>query len=112
MTLPSNEEIHGNPIPGHVSVSTIDDIVTLTMTEEAATAECPSHELVSLMADICGIKDQEHISLLFTALSKLSLKSINAAFLQQGIKVEGLLLPGKFSSTCTKLMDIDCIRRA
>lgn len=35
----------------------------------------------------------KHISLLFTTLSNLSLKSINAAFEQQGIKVEGLELP-------------------
>ncbi|KAJ4290882.1 hypothetical protein N0V90_010078 [Kalmusia sp. IMI 367209] len=92
MILP-DKEVYGNPIPGHVSISSVDNVLTLVMTEESATAECPSHELVSLLAEACGITDQKHISLLFTALSNLSLKSINAAFVQQGIKVEGLLLP-------------------
>jgi hypothetical protein len=58
-------------------------------------AECPSHELVTLIAETCRIKDQKHFSLLYTALSNLSLKSINSAFLQQGIRVEGLALGKK-----------------
>ena len=69
-----------------------DGSMTLVMTEEAATAECPSHELVSMLAQTCGIQEQHHITLLLIALGKSSLKSIKAAFLQQGIKVEGLLL--------------------
>lgn len=64
--------------------------MTWVMTEESATAECPSHEFVSMLAGMCGIQDQKHVSLLVTALSKLSLKSINTSFLQQGINVEGL----------------------
>jgi hypothetical protein len=88
----TNEEVYGNPIPGHVYISSADNVLTLIMTEETATADCPSHELVTLLAETCGIKDQKHISLLFTALSNLSLKKTNAAFLQQGIKVEGLIL--------------------
>ena len=87
-----NEEIYGNPIPGHVYITSADNLLTLVMTEETASADCPSHELVSLLAETCGIKDQKHISLIFTALSNLSLKKVNAAFLQQGIKVEGLVL--------------------
>lgn len=98
MVTPDNQEISGNPIAGHVSISSTDDTLTLIMTEETATAECPSHELISSLADICGIKDQKHISLLFTTLSNLPLKSINTAFVHQGIKVEGLLLPGMEAS--------------
>ena len=91
MKLPG-KEIHGNSIPGQVTISSTDNTFTLTMTEECATAECPSHELVSLLAETCSIKDQKHFSLLYTALSNLSMKSINSAFLQQGIRVEGLSL--------------------
>lgn len=67
--------------------------MTLVMTEETAAADYPSDELVSTLAQTCGIKEQQHITLLLLALSKSSVKSINAAFLRQGIKVEGLL-PG------------------
>lgn len=91
MTLPNKQEIHGNPIPGHVSISITADQLTLVMTEEAAIAECPSHELISLLAKTCGIEDQKHMSLLFTALSNASLQSIHSVFLKHGIKVEGLL---------------------
>jgi hypothetical protein len=66
--------------------------MTLVMTEETATAECPSQELVSMLALTCGIQEQQHMALLLIALGKSSLKSIKAAFLQQGIKVEGLLI--------------------
>ena len=94
MVTPDNQEIVGNPIAGHVSILSTDDTLTLIMTEDTATAELPSHELVSALAEICGITDQKHISLLFTTLSNIPLKSINTAYVQQGIKVEGLLLPG------------------
>jgi hypothetical protein len=88
----AGKEIQGNPIPGQVTISSTDNAFTLSMTEACAMAECPSHELVSLIAETCCIKDQKHFSLLYTALSNLSLKSINSAFLQQGIRVEGLSL--------------------
>jgi hypothetical protein len=88
----SNKEIHGKSIPGCVSIKSTDSSMTLVMTEETATADYPSHELVSMLALTCGIQEQHHITLLLIALGKSSLKSIKAAFMQQGIKVEGLLL--------------------
>ncbi|KAH8698045.1 hypothetical protein GQ44DRAFT_733432 [Phaeosphaeriaceae sp. PMI808] len=86
----AGSEIHGAPIPSQVTLTTTDDKLTLSMTEECATAECPPHELVSLSADTFGIKDSTHYSLLFTALSNSSMKSISSAFSKQGIQVEGL----------------------
>jgi hypothetical protein len=86
----AGKEIQGNPVPGQVTVRSTE--FTLYMTEKCATAECPSHELVSLLAEMCSIKDQKHFSLLYTVLSKVSLQSINTAFLQQGIRVDGLSL--------------------
>ena len=73
-------------------MTSADNILTLCMTEECATAECPPHELVSLMTETCLIKDQRHFSLMYIALGNASLKTINAAFLQQGIRPEGLRL--------------------
>jgi hypothetical protein len=88
----AGKEIQGNPIPGQVTVRSTENTFTLYMTEKCATAECPSHELVNLLAEMCSIKDQKHFSLLYTVLSKVSLRSINSAFLQQGIRVDGLSL--------------------
>jgi hypothetical protein len=87
-----NHVVHGEPIPGYVTFKSTDSVMTLMVTEEIATAEYPSHELISMLADICGVEKQSHITLLSTALCKLSVKSTNTAFLQQGVKVEGLLL--------------------
>jgi hypothetical protein len=84
--------VYGEPLPGYVTFTSTDSVLTLIVTEEIATAEYPSHELVSMLADICGIEKQSHITLLSTALCKLSVKSTNDAFLQQRINVEGLLL--------------------
>jgi hypothetical protein len=87
-----DQMVHGEPIPGYVTFKSTDSVMTLMVTEEIATAEYPSHELVSMLADICGIEKQSHVTLLSTALCKLSVKSTNTAFLQQGVRVEGLLL--------------------
>jgi hypothetical protein len=89
MTFP-NKKIHGNSIPGCVSIISTDSSMMLVMTEETATADYPAHELVNMLALKCGIQDQSHITLLLMVLGKSSPKSIQAAFLQQGIKVEGL----------------------
>jgi hypothetical protein len=88
----SNEKIHGKSIPGYVTIMSTDSSITLVMTEETAAAEYPPHELVSLLARTCGIQEQHHVTLLLIALGKSSLRSINAAFLQQGIRVDGLSL--------------------
>lgn len=87
-----SKEIIGKPISGYVCMKTTDSSITLMMTEETAAADYPSHDLVSMLALTCGIQEQQHVTLLLIALGNSSLKSINAAFLQQGIKVEGLLL--------------------
>lgn len=84
-------EIHGNPVRGQVSLSNTGDLLDLLMTEECAAAECPPYELVRLVADACEIKDPNHYSLLYTALSSSSMESISSAFTQQGICIKGLV---------------------
>ncbi|KAG9198551.1 hypothetical protein G6514_009853 [Epicoccum nigrum] len=91
LTVPF-DVIVGNEIPGNVCVIPAENTMTLVMTDEAAKAACPTQELVSALAQMCGIKEQRHIMLLFIVLSSLRLKSINAEFLQHGLEVEGLLL--------------------
>jgi uncharacterized protein (DUF1015 family) len=61
------------------------------MTKECAEAKCPPYELVALIADACEIKDVNHYSLLYTALSSASLESIFSTFTQQGICIKGLV---------------------
>jgi hypothetical protein len=85
-------QIHGSPIRGQVSLSKTGNLLNLLLTEECAAAKCPPNKLVSLIADICEIKDQNHFSLLYTALSSSSMESIFSAFIQQGIYIKGLVL--------------------
>jgi hypothetical protein len=87
----SGTEIHGSPVPGQVSPSHTGNMLNIMMTKECAEAECPPHELVTLIADACEIKNTTHYSLLFTALSRASLESIFSTFTQQGIAVKGLV---------------------
>ena len=84
-------EIHGSPVRGQVSLSNTADSLSLLMTEECAAAQCPPYELVNLLADVCGIKDPNHYSLLNTTLSSSSLEEISSTFTQQGISVRGLV---------------------
>lgn len=85
-------EIHGSPVDGQVSLSYTGNLLNVLMTEECAAAKCPPHKLVSLIADACEIKDPNHFSLLYTALSSSSMESIFSAFTQQGIYIkEGLV---------------------
>lgn len=84
-------EIDGSPICGQVSLSYTGNRLNLLMTEECAAAECPPYELVSSIADAFGIKDPNHYSLLYTALSNSSMESISSAFFQQGISIKGLV---------------------
>ena len=84
-------EIHGNPVHGQVSLSYTGNFLDLQMTEECAAAKCPPYELVSLIADACGIRDPNHYSLLLTALSTSSMESISSTFTHQGICVKGLV---------------------
>lgn len=85
-------EIHGSPVRGQVSLSYTVDSLNLLMTEDCTAAECPPYELVSLMADACGIEGPNHYSLLYAALSNSSMESISSTFTQQGIYVKGLVL--------------------
>jgi hypothetical protein len=93
-------EIHGSPVRGQVSLSYTGNLLNLLMTEECAAAKCPPYELVSLIADVCEIKDSNHYSLLYTALSSSSMESIFSTFTQQGIYIKGLVfgMPWKFVS--------------
>ena len=87
----SDTEIHGTPVRGQVSLSSTGNMLNIILTDECAAAECPPHELVALIADACEIKDTNHYSLLFTALSNASLEGIFSTFAQQGISVKGLV---------------------
>ena len=84
-------EIRGSPVRGLVSLSHTVDLLNLLMTEECAAAKCPPYELVSLIADACGIEDPNHYSLLYTALSSPSMERISSTFTQQGIYTKGLV---------------------
>ena len=96
-------ELHGSPVRGQVSLSYTGNLLNLLMTEECAAAKCPPYELVSLIADACGIKDPNHYSLLYTALSSSNMESISSTFTQQGICIKGLVfgMPRKLMS-CLK----------
>ena len=84
----ASTEIYGNPVRGQVSLSSAGGCLNLFMTEDCAAAECPPYELVRIVADACDIKDPNHYSLLYIALSN---SSIAATFTQQGISVKGLV---------------------
>jgi hypothetical protein len=96
----AGSEVHGSPVRGQVSLSLNGNLLHLLMTEECAAGKCPPYELVSLLAGVCDIKDPNHLSLLYTALSSSSLQSIFSTFTQQGIYIEGLVLgmPWNFPS--------------
>ena len=84
-------EIRGSPVRGQVSLSHTGDLLNLLMTEDCAAAKCPPYELVSLIADACGIEGPNHYSLLYTALSSRSMERISSTFTQQGIYIKGLV---------------------
>jgi hypothetical protein len=84
-------KVHGSPVRGQISLSHTGNLLNLFMTEECAAAECPPYELVSLIADVCDIKDPNHYSLLYTALSSSSIESTFSTFTQQGIHIKGLV---------------------
>ena len=84
----ADAQIHGQPVRGQVSLSCTGDLLNLIMTEECAAATCPPYELVRLVADLCEIKDPSHHSLLFTALSNVSIESTASTFAQQGICIK------------------------
>ncbi|KAF2812279.1 uncharacterized protein BDZ99DRAFT_518138 [Mytilinidion resinicola] len=102
-------EIQGNPVRGQVCLSDTGHLLNLLMTEECAAAQCPPYELVSLIADACAIKDPNHFSLLFTALSGSSMESIYSTFTQQGIYIKGLVFDkskNRYRAQRTDLMRI------
>jgi hypothetical protein len=94
----SGTEIHGSPVRGQVSLSYTGNLLNLLMTEECAAATCPPYELVALIADTCEIKDANHYSLLYIALSNSSIESIFSTFTQQGIYIKGVVfgMPSRF----------------
>ena len=93
-------EIYGSPVRGQVSLSDAGGCLNLFMTEDCAAAECPPYELVRIVADACNIKDPNHYSLLYTALSNSSMENIAATFTQQGINVKGLVFSMHRISYC------------
>jgi hypothetical protein len=84
-------EIRGNPIPGEVSLYNSSRDLSLIMTEECAAVKTPPLEFVKLIADFCGIKNSSHFSLLYMALSDLSVESISSTFAQHGLRPKGLV---------------------
>jgi hypothetical protein len=85
-------EILGSDVRGQVSLSYTENFLNLLMTEECAAAKCPPYELVTLIANICGIEDPKHFSLLYLTLSNSNMESINSTFKQQGIYIKGLVI--------------------
>jgi hypothetical protein len=84
-------EIRGGDVRGQVSLSYTGDFLNLLMTEECAAAECPPYELITRIADACGIKDPKHFSLLYAAFSNSSMESLDSTFKEQGIYIKGLV---------------------
>ncbi|KAK4123607.1 hypothetical protein N657DRAFT_633853 [Parathielavia appendiculata] len=91
LSLP-HKDIFGRPVCGQIAQSTTGHFLDVIMTQDCAAADSPPYELVTCIADLCGIKDPRHSPLLFTALSNSSLRSISSTFIQQGIRLEGLVL--------------------
>lgn len=87
----SGKEIHGSPVPGQVSLSYTGNLLNILMTAECVAADCPPYELVALIAHVCEIKDANHYSLPYTALSSSSIEMISSTFTQQGIYIKGLV---------------------
>lgn len=87
----TDTHIHGSPVRGQVFLSYTGNLLNLFMTEECAAARCPPYELVSLIADVCGIKDSNRYSLLYTALSNSSMESISSTFAQHGNYIKELV---------------------
>ena len=57
----------------------------------------PPFEFTSLLADICGISDAFHRSLLQTAMSETSLSRIQEIFYREGLlRQEELITEGRF----------------
>jgi hypothetical protein len=85
-------EIHGRPVSGRGAVSCAGHLLTLTVTEELAAAKTAPYELARLLVEFFHIKDPNHFSLLYMALSDLSMETIVSTFAQHGIPVTGLVL--------------------
>jgi hypothetical protein len=85
-------EIHGRPVGGEGAASCAGHLLTLTITEKLAAAKTAPYEFAKLLVGFFRIKDPNHFSLLYMALSDLSMESIVSTFAQHGIPVTGLVL--------------------
>lgn len=87
----NGNEIVGKPVIGEVALSDTGNGLHLLMSEECAVANCPPYALVSLIADLCEIRDAADISLLHVVMSNRNLKSIYSTFRQQGIFIQDMI---------------------
>jgi hypothetical protein len=92
--------IEGNHVVGQSSVSFTGSSLNLFLTEETAAAENPPYELSILLADLLGIQDSNHRSLLYTVLISSNLETIYSTFSQQGIETDKLIFGKCFATHC------------
>ncbi|GAB1312753.1 hypothetical protein MFIFM68171_02963 [Madurella fahalii] len=90
LNLPA-EDIHGHPVRVQLTLTNTGRSHNVFKTQDCATADSPPYELVTRIADLCGIKDLKHFPLLYTALSDSSLQRIFSTLTQQGIRLEGIV---------------------
>ncbi|OCK90529.1 uncharacterized protein K441DRAFT_578728 [Cenococcum geophilum 1.58] len=80
-------DVAGFPGKAEVASSATNDSLNLFLTEDCITVECPSFELVEMIAKHCGIKNLTHQNLLQTILTAATHNRIQATLLRQGIHV-------------------------
>ncbi|KAH8669611.1 hypothetical protein BGZ60DRAFT_564070 [Tricladium varicosporioides] len=80
-----SDNITGRPDQGQVASVMDEDSLQIFLTEDGITSYTPPFELISLLADICGITDGSHRSLLQTAVSETSLRRIQEMFYREGL---------------------------
>jgi hypothetical protein len=90
--------IEGNHVVGQSSASFTRSSLNLFLTEETAAAENPPYELSILLADLLGIQDSNHRSLLYTVLISSNLESTYSTFTQQGIETDKLIFGKCFAN--------------
>jgi hypothetical protein len=81
-------EISGTSENGELASSSTNEMLQLFMTEECISADCPSFDLIELIADHCSINNPKHRSLIYTALSDENSLRIQTTFRKQGLHVD------------------------
>ncbi|CAO2650180.1 Nn.00g014720.m01.CDS01 [Neocucurbitaria sp. VM-36] len=99
-----NKDVIATSDDAELASTSTKKMLRVFMTEECISADCPSFDLVELIADHCSISLPKHRSLLFTALSEESVRRIKATFSKQGVHVE-IVVPDHDSVRLESLAD-------